>query len=385
MTVNKAYKFRLYPSEEQKVLIHKTFGCNRLLYNKMLSMKKEDDNLTRFDMNKLIPTLKDEYPFLSEVDSCSLRCSVFDLDNSFNRYHKGISGKPHYKKCKGKNSYRTNYITSEYKGKVYENIKVDLNRKVITLPKLGEVNIRGYRKLKEFNVKIINATVSRIANKYYASVCVEEEIELPSKKQASIIGIDLGVKTLVTTSDFECYGNPKYLTKYEGRIKGLQRKLSRQQRESNNYSKTLTKIEETYRKLKNARKKMSEEIVSKIIKNNDIIVTEILDIKKMTSKDSKKKNLRKEILNATFGEIIRILNYKCKWNNKELISVSPYYASSQICSHCGHKDKSMKDLNKREYHCKECGNKIDRDINASLNLIYEGIKLLIKSNRIIQV
>ena len=385
MTINKAYKFRLYPSEEQKVLIHKTFGCNRLLYNKMLSMKKEDDNLTRFDMNKLIPTLKDEYPFLSEVDSCSLRCSVFDLDNSFNRYHKGISGKPHYKKCKGKNSYRTNYITSEYKGKVYENIKVDLNRKVITLPKLGEVNIRGYRKLKEFNVKIINATVSRIANKYYASVCVEEEIELPTKKQVSIVGIDLGVKTLVTTSDFECYGNPKYLTKYEGRIKGLQRKLSRQQRESNNYSKTLTRIEETYRKLKNARKKMSEEIVSKIIKNNDIIVTEILDIKKMTSKDSKKKNLRKEILNATFGEIIRILNYKCKWNNKELISVSPYYASSQICSHCGHKDKSMKDLNKREYHCKECGNKIDRDINASLNLIYEGIKLLIKSNRIIQV
>ena len=384
MTVNKAYKFRLYPSEEQKVLIHKTFGCNRLLYNKMLSMKKEDDNLTRFDMNKLIPTLKDEYPFLSEVDSCSLRCSVFDLDNSFNRYHKGISGKPHYKKCKGKNSYRTNYITSEYKGKVYENIKVDLNRKVITLPKLGEVNIRGYRKLKEFNVKIINATVSRIANKYYASVCVEEEIELPSKKQASIIGIDLGVKTLVTTSDFECYGNPKYLTKYEGRIKGLQRKLSRQQRESNNYSKTLTKIEETYRKLKNARKKMSEEIVSKIIKNNDIIVTETLNIKEMTSKDSKKKNLRKEILNATFGEIIRILNYKCKWNNKELISVSPYYASSQICSHCGHKDKSMKDLNKREYHCSECGNKIDRDINASLNLIYEGIKLLMK-NKLIQV
>jgi len=105
----------------------------------------------------------------------------------------------------------------------------------------------------------------------------------------------------------------------------------------------------------------------------------------MTSKDSKKKNLRKEILNATFGEIIRILNYKCKWNNKELISVSPYYASSQICSHCGLKDTSMKDLNKREYHCKECGNKIDRDINASLNLIYEGIKLLIKSNRIIQV
>ena len=153
---------------------------------------------------------------------------------------------------------------------------------------------------------------------------------------------------------------------------------------SNNYNKNLIRLEEVYRKLRNARKKTSEEIVSKIIKNNDIIVTETLNIKEMTSKDSKKRNLRKEILNATFGEVKRILNYKCKWNNKELISVSPYYASSQICSQCGHKDKSMKDLNKRKYHCSECGNKIDRDINASLNLIYEGIKLLMK-NKLIQV
>ena len=139
-----------------------------------------------------------------------------------------------------------------------------------------------------------------------------------------------------------------------------------------------------YRKLRNARKKTSEEIVSKIIKNNDIIVTESLNIKSMTSKERSAKNLRKEILNSAFGEILRMLKYKCKWNNKELISVSTYYASSQICSHCGNKDSSMKDLSKREYHCTECDSVIERDINASMNLMCEGMKLLMK-NKLIQL
>ena len=384
MMINKAYKFRLYPSEEQKVLIHKTFGCNRFLYNKMLSLKKEENNLTSFDMCKMIPDLKDEYPFLSEVDSCSLRCSVFDLENAFDRYYKNLGGLSHYKKYGVKNSYRTNFITSKCKDKVYENIKVDLDKREITLPKLGNVKIREYRHLLELSGRILNATVSRVANKYYASVCVEEEIKLPENEMNNIVGIDLGVKTLVTTSDYEYYGNPRHLIKYEKKTKREQRNLSRKIKGSNNYNKNLIKLEEVYRKLRNARKKTSEEIVSKIIKNNDIIVTESLNIKSMTSKERSAKNLRKEILNSTFGEILRILKYKCKWNNKELISVSPYYASSQICSHCGNKDSSMKDLSKREYHCTECDSVIERDINASMNLMCEGIKLLMK-NKLIQV
>lgn len=382
MTINKAYKFRLYPTDDQKILIHKTFGCNRLLYNKMLSLKKEDSSLSRFDMNKLIPSLKEEYPFLSEVDSCTLRCSIFDLDNGFNRFYKNIGGYPHYKKYGVKSSYRTNLITSEYKGKVYENIKVDLKNKEIILPKLGSVNIRGYRKQKEIPGRIINATISRVANKYYVSICVSEEIETISNKTRKIVGIDLGVKTLVTTSDNEYYGNPKYLTKYEKKLKGLQRWLSRQVKGSNNYNKTLLKIEETYRKLRNARKKMTEEIVSKIIKYNDVIVTETLDVKEMTNKENKRKNLRKEILNATFGNIIRTLEYKCKWLDKTLIKVSPYYKSTQICNHCNNIDVSMKDLNKREYRCSKCGNRIERDLNSSINIMYEGVKLLIKGNKI---
>ena len=282
-------------------------------------------------------------------------------------------------------AYKFRLYSSEYKDKVYENIKVDLDKREITLPKLGNVKIRGYRHLLELPGRILNATVSRVANKYYASVCVEEEIELSRNEMNNIVGIDLGVKTLVTTSDYEYYGNPRHLTKYEKKTKREQRNLSRKIKGSNNYNKNLIKLQEVYRKIRNARKKTSEEIVSKIIKNNDIIVTESLNIKSMTSKERSAKNLRKEILNSTFGEILRILKYKCKWNNKELISVSPYYASSQICSHCGNKDSSMKDLSKREYHCTECDSVIERDINASMNLMCEGMKLLIKSNKLIQV
>ena len=385
MLVNKAYKFRLYPNKEQEILINKTFGCTRLVYNHMLALKKENNYLSRFDMNKLLPSLKEEYPFLAEVDSTSLRCSIFDLETGFNRYYKGNGGYPKFKKRGLKSSYRTNNITSEYKCKVYNSITIDLKRKMVTLPKLKEVKIRGYRNLKEIQGRIINTTISKEANKYYVSVIVSEELELPQYKMQSIVGLDLGVKTLVTTSDYEYYGNPKYLTKYENKIKGLQKWLSRQEKGSKNYNKTLNKIEETYRKLKNARKKMSEEIVSKVIKNNDVIVTETLNIKNMTSKEKGKKNLRKEILNSAFGEIIRKLEYKCKWKNKTLIRVSPYYASSQICNQCENKDQSMKDISKREYICNKCGNVVERDINASLNLIEEGMKLLIKENKLIIV
>ena len=339
MLINKAYKFRLYPNNLQITIINKTIGCTRLVYNHMLALKKENNYLSRFDMNKLLPLLKEEYPFLNEVDSCSLRCSIFNLENGFNRYYKKLGGMPKFKK-KGINvSYRTNNITNEYKGKVYNSISVDLKRKEITLPKLKKVKItRG------------------------------------------IVGIDLGVKTLVVTSDNEYYGNPKHLTKYERRIKKEQKKLSRQIKGSKNYKKTINKLDELYRKLRNARKKTAEDIVNKVIENNDVIVTETLNIKEMTKKENKNKSLRKEILNSTFGKIIKILEYKCKWAGKTIIKVSPYYSSSQICSYCNKKDQSMKDIRKREYKCTECGNVIERDINASMNILNEGIRILIERN-----
>ena len=374
MKLMRAYQFRLYPNIEQEILINKTIGCARLVYNIMLSKKKDNPNLSRFDLNKEIPSLYKEYPFLSEVDSTSLRCVVTDLCNGFDKYNKGTGGYPKFKKKGCKDSYRTNLITSTYKGTRYENIKIDLKKRTIILPKLKEIKIRGYRNLESINGRIINVTIKHIANKYYASVCVEEDIILPEKRESSVVGIDLGVKSLVVTSDGDVYGNPNYLDKYEKKIKGLQKGLSRKKKGSKNYQKNKLKLEEVYRKLKNARKKQAEEIVSKITKEYDIIVAEKLKVKEMIeTKNLQKKHLRKEIINATFSEILRKIEYKCKILNKVFYQVDTYYPSSQICHHCGNIDKSMKDISKRKYECRKCGVEIDRDINASMNIMFEGL------------
>ena len=213
-----------------------------------------------------------------------------------------------------------------------------------------------------------------VGTKFYVSLCIEEELELPEKVTNKAVGIDIGVKNLIVTSNKEYYGNPKYLDKYERKIKRLQLELSRKVKGSKNYIKNKKKIEEVYRKLKNARKKTVEKIVSNITQNHDIIIAENLQVKKMLVHKNNHKKLRKEITNATFSEIIRILKYKCLWLNKIFIQISPYYPSSQICSRCGNKDTVMKDLRVREYRCSKCGLEIDRDYNASINILNEGLK-----------
>ncbi len=371
MIINKAYKFRMYPNENQKELINKTIGCTRFIYNYMLNLKNDNIHLSNFDLSKKISPLTISYPFLKEVDSCALRCALFDLDNGFKKYFSKKGGYPKFKTKGVKDSYRTNYIKNKYKDKIYENIKLDLVNKKITLPKLKEVKIRGYRHLTEINGRILNATISKVADKYYVSVCVEEELDIKEVIPSSVVGIDVGIKSLVTTSDGTAYGNPNYLNKYEKRIKRLQRDLSRKIKNSNNYYKTKMKLEEAYRKLKNARIKTNEEIVSKIVKENDIIISEDLSVNTMIKEADK--HVRKFISNSTMGDIIRRLKYKCLWLGKKFYQVNRYYASSQICSRCNHKDIEMKDLSKRKYKCSNCGLEIDRDVNASVNIMVEGL------------
>ncbi len=326
MIVNKAYKFRLYPDEYQKELINKTIGCTRFIYNYMLSKKKDNINLFDFDLIKQIPSLTIKYPFLKEVDSCALRCAIFDLDNGFKKYFSKKGVYPKFKTKGAKDSYRTNYVKNKYKDKIYENIKLDLVNKKITLPKLKEVKIKGYRHLRKINGRILNTTISKVADKYYVSVCVEEELNVKEIIPSSVVGIDVGIKSLVTTSDGKTFGNPNYLNKYEKRIKRLQRDLSRKIKGSNNYYKTKMKLEETYRKLRNARTKTNEEIVSKIVNDYDIIISEDLSINTMIKEA--KKYLRKSITNSTMGDIIKRLKYKCTWLGKKYYQVNRYYASS---------------------------------------------------------
>ena len=369
----KAYKFRMYPNDKQKKLIHKTFGCTRFIYNYFLNECKENGYKKSYDMCNKLKELLIEYPFLKEVDSCSLRNSIFNLEDSYKNFFENRSNYPKFKSKFNKQSYRTNCIRSSYKGNNYNNIEIDLKNRKIKLPKLGLVDIRGYRNLDNINGRIINATVEKeTTDKYYVSVIIEE-IEVINKKinPTSIVGIDLGIKDLVVTSDGEKYTNPKEIEKHEKRLKRLQRKLSRQIKGSNNYYKTKLRIARLHSKIRNSRKHNLIEIVNKIVSDHDIIISEKLKVKEMSSNH----NLAKQILDASFNKICNLLKWKVKKQGKYYYQVNTYYPSSKKCSHCENKTDKTNNLNIRKWQCEECGNINDRDINASINIMFEGLKL----------
>ncbi len=375
MNMYKSYQFRLYPNDSQTIMIQKTFGCTRLVYNHYLEKRKKE-HLTCFDTIKDLPNLYSEYPFLKEVDSCSLRCSLFDLEDSFKRFIKHQNNYPKFKgKYSSKRSYRTNCITSTYKERKYENIKVDLKRKVITLPKLKEVKIKGYRNLESLPGRIINATISEYSSgKYYVSVLVEVNHIEPKIIPKRIVGIDLGIKDVVITSDGEKIKNEKIIEKYEKRIKRKQRELARREKGSSNYYKTKKRIAILFQKLKNARKHFIHQTTKKLILENDIIVSETLKVKEMMEE----KKFSKSLTDVRLSEICRILEYKAKYYGKRYIQINTYYPSSQECSKCGYKNEKVKELSVRNWVCPECGSVHDRDINASQNILFEGIKKYVK-------
>ena len=373
----RAYRFRLYPTTNQVELIHKTFGCTRVVYNHYLEKQKAlydegKDSLSCFDMIKDLKNFQVERPYLKEVDSCSLRCSLFNLDDAFKRWYKGQGEYPKFKgKYNSKRSYRTNCISSTYKDKTYQSIEVDLKRHIIKLPKLKEVSIKGYRDLEYLPGRIINATIEQASTlKYYVSVLVEEDDVYTKLKPRKIIGIDLGIKDIVITSDNEKIGNPRLIEKYEKRIKRCARELSRRVKGSNNYNKTKKKLAVLHQKLKNARRHFIHQITKKLVIENDIIVTESLKLKDMIEE----KRLSKQLTNVSLGEFCRVLEYKAKIYGKKYIKIDSYYPSSQECSRCGYKNEKVKDLSVRSWICPECGSYHDRDYNASYNIMFEGLK-----------
>ena len=374
MKIYKAYKFRLYPTNDQRGFINRTLGCKRFVYNYYLNYLKDNNGINRFDLHKDLPKLKEENEFLKEVDSTVLCSALDDLCKAFNDYYAKRKGYPKFKSKFSKQSYRTSCIRSRYKEKEYSNIEVDLLTKNIKLPKLGKVKIRGYRDKDKINGKILNATISKeTTNKYYVSVLVEEDILIEKVTPTTIVGIDLGIKDLVITSDGIKYSNPKVLMKFEKRLKRLQRKLSRQVKGSKNYLKTKEKIARIHAKIKNYRKHYLNNIANEIVDEHDIIVTENLLVKDMFK--DKRKAFNKSLSDACVSTFLSLMEWKCKIKGKIYYKINTYYPSSQICSHCGYKNSKLKDLSIREYDCPECGSHNNRDINASLNILLEGLKL----------
>ena len=242
------------------------------------------------------------------------------------------------------------------------------------MPKLKEVKFRGFRTTKEIVGKIKSATISKDANKYFVSVLVEVPFIKYSLKPTSIVGLDLGIKDFIVTSNGEKLKNEVKIN--EKRLKGLQKWLSRCKAGSKNRYKVKLKIQRLYLKIRNARKHMIYKLANKIIKENAIVVIENLDVKSMYQVHKIAKHLK----NVPISEFIRILKYKSNWLGKKVIEINKYYPSSQSCNRCGFKNEEVKDLSVRKWICPECGLIHDRDINASINIMFEGLKIYMKTS-----
>ena len=373
----RSFKFRLYPDKKQKELLNKSFGCSRFIYNYYLSNIKNNGYKNSYsNISDYVNNLKYKYFFLQEIDSTIIRKTLFNLDDNLKKFNDNDFGYPKYKSKFDKHSYTTSAVYRNYKYKNYCNIELDLVNRKIKLPKLKWIDIRGYRNIKSINGKIVNATISREKNsKYYVSVLFSLiDIKNNNIIPKNIVGIDLGIKKLLTLSDGITYDNNKYIEKYEKRIKRLQRELSRKVKRSNNYYKCKKKLAILHSKLKNARNCYLHNITKKITDEYDIITCEKLSVQKMLGN----KELSKKISDASFYEIIRQLEYKSKFKGKLFYQIDTYYPSSQECHVCGNVDKRYKRLNERMYKCSKCQNEIDRDLNASINIMFEGLKLYMK-------
>ena len=377
MNTYKAYKLRIYPTDSQRELIEKTFGCTRYIYNNFLAERKnkyeESKIIVRvYEQLHELTDLKREKEWLREIDSCALQACVYNLDDAFQKFFRG-NGYPKFRAKGVHDSFRTNNTPNTYKDKKYESIRIDFNKRVITLPKLKEVKFRGYRTTKEIVGKIKSATISKDTNKYFVSVLVEMPFTKYSINPTSIVGLDLGIKNFIVTSNGEKLKNEVKIN--ENRLKGLQKWLSRCKPGSKNRYKVKLKIQRLYLKIRNARKHMIYKLANNILKENDIVAVESLDVKSMYQVHKIAKHLNQ----VPISEFIRVLKYKSNWLGKKVIEINKYYPSSQCCNRCDYKNEEVKDLSVRKWTCPRCGLIHDRDINASINIMFEGLKIYMKS------
>lgn len=381
MKTNKAFKIRIYPTSEQEVLINKTLGSCRFIYNQMLNerievyAKLKDDRKTLFEYKyKTEAQYKNEFEFLKEVDSRALVQSNNNLRSAYQNFFNSRSGrrkggKIGFPKFKSKKQYIQNYRTDN----TNNTIRVDFDSSRVRMPKLGWVKFNDKR--NEIDGKIKNATLSKTrAGKYFISLLLETEIEVKPIELNSgmkVVGLDMSLDKFFVDDQGSSPAYERIFRNNESKIRRANKNLSRKKDGSKNKEKARLKLAKIHEVITNKRKDFTHKLSTSLITKNDMIVVENLSLKSM----SQGLKLGKSVFDLGYGEFLRQLKYKALWNNKLVVEADKFFASSKTCSKCGKKHSGLK-LKDRTFECPYCDFIINRDQNAGLNLKHYGLDLL---------
>ena len=372
--MNKAYKFRIYPTNDQQILINKTFGCCRKVWNLMLNDKIENYKQTN-SFGKQTPAMyKEKYSFLKEIDSLALANVQMNLQTAFkNHFDKKRKTNTEFPKFKSKHKSKKAYTTNNQTGTISI-----IDERYIKLPKIGKVRAILHR-LPNSDWIIKSATVSQMGDgTFYVSVLFEFEQDVIQSKLENVIGLDYASDGLYVDSSGNKGTNHKFYRESHKKLAKEQRKLSRKigskkdEKKSNNFKKQLLKVNKIYRHIANQRNDNLHKISTEIANQYDVVCVESLNMKAISNK---KFHNGKATMDNGYGMFCDMLKYKLAERGKSFIKISKWYPSSQTCSCCGARHKEMKDLSIRTLKC-NCGLEIDRDYNAAINIKNEGLRLL---------
>ena len=358
----KAFKYRIYPNKEQEILLAKTFGCVRVVWNHNVEIfNKYDADLTEQEKPLTSTELRKKFEWMNEVSAAAVQQKEMDFKtfkkNYFSKNRKKKIGRPSFKNRDSHQSFRL------------PNQKFTLNSHSIRLEKIGKVKLVMDRDVPA-GCKFMSVTVSKNkCGQFFASVLVETEI-IKKEKTGKSIGLDIGIKTFLSGSDGSTVENPKFFRESQAKLAKAQKNLSRKKKGSVRRKKAKLKVARIHNDVANQRKDFIHKETTKLINEFDFIGIEDLNVAGMV----KNHCLAKSISDASFSEFYRVLNYKAAWHDKEVVKVNRFYPSSKTCSCCGWKDDDLT-LSDRLFKCKACGLEIDRDLNASANILEEALRV----------
>lgn len=368
--MNKAYRYRLYPTAEQEVMFAKTFGCVRFVYNKMLADRIDHYKATGESLNNTPAQYKADFPWLKEVDALALCNAQMHLNKAYNNFWKNRKhfGPPRFKsKKEGCCSYATNNQRNS--------VRIEGDK--VRLPKVGKVKIRLHRPLME-NSTIKTVTISKTpAGKYYISILVEYENQILPVIPEKFVGLDFAMNGLYVASDEEDANYPYFLRKTEKRLAKAQRKLSKRQKGSHNREKQRLRVAKAHEKVANRRKDFLHKRSHYLANHYDVVGVEDISVKAMAKrKKGGKLSFGKSVADNGWNMFVNMLGYKLAWQGKQLVKVDKWFPSSQLCHKCGYKNEETKNLSVREWDCPDCGAHHNRDKNAAINIREEAKRIV---------